>query len=65
LQEVNTLVIIGAQENVSLFCKEMLHPRQVMKDYLKLSRKYQMRYHNAKYALMQVYPINHLDELSR
>jgi hypothetical protein len=24
-----------------------------------------MRYHNAKYALMQVYPINHLDELSR
>lgn len=35
----------------------MLHPLKVMQDYLKLSIKYQMRYHNAKYVLLQMgYP---------
>lgn len=48
----------GAQENVSLFRKEGLLPgRQVMQEYLQLSILNGMKYHNAKYTLMQMgYP---------
>jgi tRNA-dihydrouridine synthase 2 len=45
----------GAQENVSLFREEgPLPAREVMQEYLLLAKKYQMRYSNAKYALLQM-----------